>query len=154
MKWHSLENDDKCTKRHKTEDLYYTLTGYTVTRSSRYKTQYIMTNWMNDKRYTIITHNNISTRDLYAGNIYVSCKSQEWYLHCYMIFCLLNKVSSTSCELWIINRTNIIIIIIKIFVLLGTKFQFEWVNGCCLAPTQQYFSYIMARTSEFSMKWW
>jgi len=23
-----------------------------------------------------------------------------------------------------------------------------------LAPTQQFFSYIMARTSQFSMRWW
>jgi len=32
---------------------------------------------MNDTHYIIITHNNISSRDLYTGNIYVSCKSQE-----------------------------------------------------------------------------
>ena len=25
---------------------------------------------------------------------------------------------------------------------------------CCLMPTQQFFSYIMARTSSFSMRWW
>jgi len=29
------------------------------------------------------------------------------------------------------------------------------VIDCCLMPTQQFFSYIMARTSQFSMKcWW
>jgi len=27
-------------------------------------------------------------------------------------------------------------------------------SGCCLMPTQQFFSYIMARTSSFSMRWW
>ena len=32
--------------------------------------------------YIIITHHNIGTRDLYTGNFYASCKSQEWYLHC------------------------------------------------------------------------
>jgi hypothetical protein len=39
-----LENDDKYTKHQKTEDLYFTLTVYTVTRSRRYNIQYIMTN--------------------------------------------------------------------------------------------------------------
>jgi hypothetical protein len=28
----------------------------------------------------------------------------------------------------------------------------EWVSDCCLMPIQQYFSYIMARTSEWC--WW
>jgi len=28
------------------------------------------------------------------------------------------------------------------------------VSDCCLTPTQQFFSYIMARTSYFSMRWW
>jgi len=28
------------------------------------------------------------------------------------------------------------------------------VSDCCLALTQQCFSYIMARTSYFSMRWW
>jgi serine/threonine protein kinase len=31
---------------------------------------------------------------------------------------------------------------------------FEWVSDCCLMPTQQFFSYIMARISQFSMRWW
>jgi hypothetical protein len=41
-----------------------------------------------------------------------------------------NCVLATSCELWIINGTNIIIIIMKIFVLLGTKLEggSEWVS--------------------------
>jgi RsiW-degrading membrane proteinase PrsW (M82 family) len=30
----------------------------------------------------------------------------------------------------------------------------EWVSYCCLTPIQQFFSYIMARTSRFSMRWW
>jgi len=29
----------------------------------------------------------------------------------------------------------------------------EWMSDCCLTPTPQLFSYIMARTSYFSMKW-
>ena len=29
-----------------------------------------------------------------------------------------------------------------------------WVSDCCLMPIQQFFSYIMARTSWFSMRWW
>jgi len=28
------------------------------------------------------------------------------------------------------------------------------VGDCCLKPTRQFFSYIMARTSQFSMRWW
>jgi len=28
------------------------------------------------------------------------------------------------------------------------------VSDCCLKPIQQFFSYIMARTSKFSMGWW
>jgi hypothetical protein len=28
------------------------------------------------------------------------------------------------------------------------------VSDCCLTPTQRLFSYIMARTSYFSMRWW
>ena len=32
--------------------------------------------------------------------------------------------------------------------------QCEWVIDCCLAPIQQFFSYIMARTSYLSMRWW
>jgi acyl carrier protein phosphodiesterase len=31
-------------------------------------------------------------------------------------------------------------------------YQYEWDQYCCLTPTQQFFSYIMARTSYFSMK--
>jgi hypothetical protein len=30
----------------------------------------------------------------------------------------------------------------------------DWVRDCCLMPTQQFSSYIMARTIEFSMRWW
>jgi hypothetical protein len=31
----------------------------------------------------------------------------------------------------------------------------EWVSDCCcLTSTKQFFSYIMARTSSFSMRWW
>jgi hypothetical protein len=30
----------------------------------------------------------------------------------------------------------------------------EWVSHCCLAPSEQCFSYIMARTSYFSTGWW
>jgi len=29
----------------------------------------------------------------------------------------------------------------------------EWVSDCCLTPTLQCFSYIMARTRYFSMRW-
>jgi len=29
-----------------------------------------------------------------------------------------------------------------------------WVSDCCLTQTQQFFSYIMARTSQFSTRWW
>jgi hypothetical protein len=29
----------------------------------------------------------------------------------------------------------------------------EWVSDCCLTPTQQFFNYVMARTSWFSMRW-
>ena len=32
--------------------------------------------------------------------------------------------------------------------------SFNWVSDCCLTPTQQFFSYIMAVTSYFSMRWW
>jgi len=28
------------------------------------------------------------------------------------------------------------------------------VSDCCLMPIQQIFSYILARTSYFSMRWW
>jgi hypothetical protein len=28
-----------------------------------------------------------------------------------------------------------------------TLFPMEWVNDCCLMPSQQFFSYIMTRTS-------
>jgi len=28
------------------------------------------------------------------------------------------------------------------------------VSDCCLATIQQFVSYIMARTSSFSMRWW
>jgi hypothetical protein len=34
------------------------------------------------------------------------------------------------------------------------KHSSEWVSNCCLTPTQQFFSYIMARTSQFSTRWW
>ena len=30
----------------------------------------------------------------------------------------------------------------------------EWVSDCCLTPIQQFVSYMMARTSLFSMRWW
>jgi len=28
------------------------------------------------------------------------------------------------------------------------------VSDCCLTPSEQFFSYIMARTTSFSMRWW
>jgi len=28
------------------------------------------------------------------------------------------------------------------------------VSDCCLTPTRQFFSYIMARTRYFLMRWW
>jgi len=28
------------------------------------------------------------------------------------------------------------------------------VSDCCLTPTQQFVSYIMAKISQFSMRWW
>jgi len=28
------------------------------------------------------------------------------------------------------------------------------VSDCCLTSTQQFVSYIMARTRKFSMRWW
>jgi hypothetical protein len=34
------------------------------------------------------------------------------------------------------------------------ELELEWVSDCCLTPTQQFFSYIMARKSWFSMRWW
>ena len=30
----------------------------------------------------------------------------------------------------------------------------EWVSDCSLTPTQQFFSNIRAKTSQFSMRWW
>jgi hypothetical protein len=36
----------------------------------------------------------------------------------------------------------------------NNKWKNEWVGDCCLTPTQQFFSYIMARTSKFSIRWW
>jgi hypothetical protein len=30
----------------------------------------------------------------------------------------------------------------------------EWLSDCCLIPTRQFFSYIIGRTSKFSMRWW
>jgi hypothetical protein len=30
----------------------------------------------------------------------------------------------------------------------------EWMSDCCLTPTHQIVSYIMARTSYFAMRWW
>jgi hypothetical protein len=30
----------------------------------------------------------------------------------------------------------------------------KWVNDCCVTPTQQFFSYIIWRTSKFLMIWW
>ena len=30
----------------------------------------------------------------------------------------------------------------------------NWVSNCCLMPSEQYFSHIMARTSYISIKWW
>jgi len=30
----------------------------------------------------------------------------------------------------------------------------ECVSDCCFMPTQQFFSYIKARTSSFSVRWW
>jgi hypothetical protein len=34
------------------------------------------------------------------------------------------------------------------------QFVPDWVSDCCLTPIQQFFSYIMGRTSKFSMRWW
>jgi len=30
----------------------------------------------------------------------------------------------------------------------------RYINRLCSTPTQQFFSYIMVRTSWFSMRWW
>jgi hypothetical protein len=32
------------------------------------------------------------------------------------------------------------------------KMVSEWMSDCCLMPTQQFFSYIMVRTSSFSIR--
>jgi len=29
------------------------------------------------------------------------------------------------------------------------KLKYEWASDCCLMPTQQFFSYMMARIQEF-----
>jgi hypothetical protein len=29
----------------------------------------------------------------------------------------------------------------------------QWMSDCCFTPTQEFFSYIMARTSQLSMRW-
>jgi hypothetical protein len=42
---------------------------------------------------------------------------------------------------------------IHVNILETWKFE-DWVSDCCLMSIQQFFSYIMARTSLFSMRWW
>jgi hypothetical protein len=39
-------------------------------------------------------------------------------------------------------------------LLLFFTFKREWASLCCLTPTQQFISYIMGRTSQFSTNWW
>ena len=39
-------------------------------------------------------------------------------------------------------------------LLIQEKWKMEWLSDCCLTSTQRFLSYIMARTSLFSMRWW
>jgi hypothetical protein len=54
-----------------------------------------------------------------------------------------------------------LVVYIPVNVLIHIKWRFSFVNYCivivndyCLTLNQQFFGYIIARTSEFSMKWW
>jgi hypothetical protein len=50
--------------------------------------------------------------------------------------------------LWVISRTSRSVLdktLIRDALLL--QWVSEWVNDCCLTPIQQFFSYILARTS-------
>jgi hypothetical protein len=41
------------------------------------------------------------------------------------------------------------------FVISLLQIVIEWLSGCCLTSTQQFFSYTLARTNYFSMElWW
>jgi hypothetical protein len=44
-------------------------------------------------------------------------------------------------------------VIVRVFIY-TLKDAAKWVSDCCLTPSQQLFSYIMARTNSFSMIWW
>ena len=41
--------------------------------------------------------------------------------------------------------------LLDVYISIFNTFYFQWVSDCCLTSSQQFFSYIMARTSSFSM---
>ena len=58
---------------------------------------------------------------------------------------------------WSLN-SFLFVLLLKVYVLRliqhMSEWVSEWVSDCCLTLTQQFFSYIMVRTSLFSMRWW
>ena len=76
-----------------------------------------------------------------------------------------NDVNATDC-----NFTSEVVVtgddfgLVKLFrfpslkkgniLLSPLNFIMSTVIDCCLMPIQQLFSYVMARTSKFSMRWW
>ena len=59
---------------------------------------------------------------------------------------------------WLILPKNIILLmksqLVTNYTLKHDVNRCEWVSECCSKQIQQIFSYIMARTSYFSMRWW
>ena len=81
-------------------------------------------------------------------NIALSC-IYEWMKWC--------KTRKNINELFILLRNIILLMksqLVTNYTLKHDVNRCEWVSECCSKQIQQIFSYIMARTSYFSMRWW
>ena len=89
-----------------------------------------------------------------------SCRLEYSYIGCAQECFPMTWNSHHSNNYWIVESTSQKKCFIKLFwpwshSMLGNIFhRIDWLIDCCLAPIQQFFSNIMARTSYILMIWW
>ena len=85
-------------------------------------------------------------KDLQVARCTRLCESLVWVQTYLMNFS--SKVQVAHTFFW-----HDCYLLFKLYCIINTH---AWVSDCCSTPTQQFFSYTMARTSQFSMRrrWW
>ena len=105
--------------------------------------------------YTIFYHCNINA--FFSFDLFVS----EWASDCCLTRAMAMVFNATFNNISVISWQSILLV--EEIGLPGINLRpaasnwqtcFEWASDCCLTPIQQLHSYISARTSQFSMRWW